>query len=418
MTSVATPPVSDGSADPINLAVIGFGDRARSVVREIRAIDPAVRVVAVGDPYRDEVRATDLPEARWYDDPLAALDHPGIDGVVIGSPNSAHWAQAVAVLERHLPLFLEKPVVVDWAEHAAVSRAAAASTSPVIVSFPLRLTPLVARLQELVERIGPITHVQAVNNIPSYGVGAMFHGWRRDQSLSGGMWMEKATHDFDYLTLLVGAEPVEVVAMESQGVFAGDVPAGTLCRSCDRAASCPESPEAMIRVDDPVMRSPYWHPDTWQCVFGEDSTNHDAGTAIVRYDNGAQVVYSQNFYSRRAAAARGGKLIGHRGTIEFDFFSGAVRVIDHFSTQVDTYDTATEQPHFGGDTALARTFVAACRGEVGTDAPLTAGLTSAAVALAARESCLTRTAVRVPSVVEAAASTAISAAEQVDMVGA
>jgi len=395
--------VPGGKSGPINLAVIGFGDRARSVVREIRAVDEQVRVVAVGDPHRNEERAAELPDARWYDDPVAALDHPGIDGVVIGSPNAAHWQQAVAVLERNLPLFLEKPVVVDWHEHRAVSAAATASSSPVVVSFPLRLTPMVVQLQELIKRIGPVMHVQAVNNVPSYGVGAMFHGWRRDQSLSGGMWMEKATHDLDYLTLLVGAQPVDVVAMEAQGVFRGTVPAGTLCRSCDHAATCPESPEAMQRIDDPVMRSPYWQPDSWQCVFGEDSTNHDAGTAIIRYDNGAQVVYSQNFYSRRGAAARGGKLVGHRGTIEFDFFSGVVKVIDHFSDQVDTHDTTTAQPHFGGDAELARTFVAACRGVASSDAPLEAGLTSAAVALAARESCRTGAVVAVPSVAAAAA---------------
>lgn len=48
-----------------------------------------------------------------------------------------------------------------------------------VVSFPLRVTPLVKLAKEIVQsgKLGSIKHVQAVNNVP-YG-GVYYHSWYR-----------------------------------------------------------------------------------------------------------------------------------------------------------------------------------------------------------------------------------------------
>ena len=58
-----------------------------------------------------------------------------------------------------------------------------------------------------------------------------------------------------------------------------------------------------------------------------DTGNEDSGSAIVRYQSGMHVNYSQNFFARRAAQARGATLLGYKGTLQFDFYTGELRVI-------------------------------------------------------------------------------------------
>ncbi|GAA1604341.1 hypothetical protein GCM10009804_70840 [Kribbella hippodromi] len=373
------------------LGVIGYGNRAGNVLHVLREADPRVSIAAVADPHADHGRA---PDARWFDSAEDMLASVALDGVLIGTRCDLHAPMAATVLRRGLPLFLEKPVAIDRDQLTELRRAALGASAPVVVSFPLRMAAVIRRVKALLEAgaIGELGQVQAVNNVPEYGVEAYYHGWMRDEAITGGLWLQKATHDFDYLNYLVGAQPVEVTALESKTFFRGDQPAGLLCRDCELAGDCPESPVNVAARDDLVGNVP---PEAWRCAFGVDTGNHDSASAIVRYESGVQVAYSQNFYSRKGAARRGATLIGYRGTLRFDFYSGVIEVEDHFTGAVRKEQTSTEEAHFGGDAAMAAAFLAACRGEQNDSSPLSAGILSVAMCLAARESCRTARVVRV-----------------------
>ena len=101
------------------------------------------------------------------------------------------------------------------------------TSSQVVVSFPLRLSELCVMTKEVIDSgvIGTVENVQAVNNVPFYGSN-YYHGWMRNEALTGGLWLQKATHDLDYLTYLMGRTPARMVAVESKTVFTGDMPAG------------------------------------------------------------------------------------------------------------------------------------------------------------------------------------------------
>ncbi|MFI6390892.1 Gfo/Idh/MocA family protein [Nonomuraea sp. NPDC050547] len=358
------------------LGVIGYGRRIKAVLSAVGRVDPGARVVAIADP------AAGAPEgADRYDDAATMLDSADLDGVLIGTRCDLHTPMALRVLATGLPLFLEKPVAIDRAQYDTLAAAAEGATSPVVVSFPLRLSSLARTVRGLLDEgvIGQVAHVQAVNNVPAYAVASYFHGWMRDTALTGGLWLQKATHDFDYLTYLIGRRPLEVVAMESRTVFGGTMPAGLRCSDCDLRHTCPEGPGGREATAD------------WRCVYGEDVGNHDSGSALVRYESGLHVSYSQNFYSRGRAAARGATLIGHKGTISFDWYTGRVTLIDHMSGTVTEHGGRAEtgDEHFGGDLELAREFVAACHGAPDSRSPLSAGLLSARLCLAAARSCRT-----------------------------
>ena len=200
--------------------------------------------------------------------------------------------------------------------------------------------------------------------------------------------MQKATHDLDYLNSLIQQQPVGIVAMESKTVFRGDMPAGLKCVDCWRQVECPESPYNLFRqgVTHDV------EPNDWQCSFAVDTGNHDSASAIIRYESGIHAVYTQNFYTRRGACARGATLIGYRGTIVFDWYRGELMVHHHHTnlTERHHFDSAGEG-HHGGDEALVEEFLSAVAGKETTRSPLSAGILSAEMCLMARDSCPTNT---------------------------
>lgn len=375
----------------IRLGVIGYGRRTRYVLDTIRRVDPSVRVVAIADPRADALRQSDsdaLGDVSWFYDGVAMLDVTRLDGVVISTRCSSHTPLAIEVLNRDLPLFLEKPVSITWEQLTALNVAYQRSRSPVVVSFPLRVSPICEEVRRLIDEgaIGPVQHVQAVNNVPAYAA-TYYHGWMRDDVETGGLWLQKATHDLDYLNYLIGQQPVQLCAMESKTVFKGIMPAGLHCRDCELQDECPESPINQFDRQN-LPRTP--EAEDWRCSFATDTGNHDSASVIVRFASGVHAVYSQNFYTRHGAIARGATLIGYNGTISFDWYRNEIVVHSHRSGQTQRLNPGGEgHGHHGGDEGLARDFLAAINGQESRRATLAAGLQSAQLCLLARESCLT-----------------------------
>ncbi len=377
----------------IRLGVIGYGRRLRWMLDVIGRHNPDAAVVAVVDPQADVLRAAypgPLGGATFYDDAGRMLDEAGLDGVLIGTRCSSHAPLAIEVLRRGLPLFLEKPVATNWAQLAAVRAASERSPSSVVVSFPLRVSRICEAARELVDggAIGTLEHVQAVNNVPAYAA-TYYHGWMRDEAETGGLWLQKATHDFDYLNALIGRRPTRLCAMESKTVFRGERPANLRCADCDEQEACPESPRNFF---DPAGLVPPTEQAAWACAYAVDTGNHDAASAIVQYEGGLHAVYSQNFYTRGAAAVRGATLIGYRGTIKFDWYAGDLILHHHATGKIERHSFGDgEAGHHGGDDELARDFLAAIDGRGRSRTPLAVALLSTEMCLLARESCRTNT---------------------------
>lgn len=373
----------------IRLGVIGYGRRIRHVLATIGRFNAGTAVVAVVDPQaaalRDEF-PVELAGAAPYEDAETMLDREGLDGVLIGTRCSLHAPYAAAVLRRDLPLFLEKPVATGWEQLAMLRAAAAGSRSPVVVSFPLRISALCETALAIVDSgaIGSIEQVQAVNNVPFYG-NTYYHGWMRDEAETGGLWLQKATHDFDYINALVRQRPARICAMESKTVFRGEMPVGLRCVDCALQEECMESPYNLFYRQG---LTPEVEPNDWRCSFAPDTGNHDSATAIIQYESGLHAVYTQNFYTRRGAAARGATLIGYRGTISFDWYRNELTVHHHHSNKVEHHRfEETGDGHHGGDMELARDFLAVITGTGTSRAPLEAGLLSVEMCLMARDSC-------------------------------
>lgn len=375
----------------MKMGVIGCGLRISNIIKIIYGFGLGASITAVTDINVDLVKNTlkergiDCSNVHFYSDADEMLAQEKLDGVLIGTRCSLHAKMAIKVLERDIPLFLEKPVATCMADLIKLKYAYEKSGSQVVVSFPLRVTPLIKLAKEIIlsDRLGTIEHVQAVNNVP-YG-GIYFHNWYRDESETGGLFLQKATHDFDYINYLLGIKPISICAMSSKQIFKGNKPEGLYCKDCNEYETCTESPFVLNFFKHDL-------PQGELCCFAKDTGNEDSGSALVKYESGMHVSYSQNFFARMNAATRKARLLGYNGTMEFDWYTDELKVFMHNTPRVETYkfDTA-KMAHGGGDEVLAFNFIKIMQGREKSVAPLDAGLLSVLICLKAKKSAETNT---------------------------
>ena len=392
----------------IRLGVIGYGVRIDMLMDEFLTLPQEVCIAAITDRNPDRVRElmtkdgpADVQHAMeidkidglmrkckidpsgitFYEDADEMMDREQLDGILIGTNCETHSFFAQKVLERGLPLFLEKPVGITHDDLDLLTEWEAKTQSPVVVSFPLRVTRIVRKVKEILDSgvIGKVDHVQAFNDV-SYGF-VYFHDWYRNEAISHGLFMQKATHDIDVISYLVGEKPVKVCAMKSKQIYKGDMPAGLRCSECGKWETCMDSSYNIEHTRNDIPRSDY-------CSFAVDTGNEDSGSVLVRYESGMHAMYSQNFFARKGAARRGARLYGYKGTVEFDYVADEIKIYDHMSDQVTRIAVNTPPGgHSGGDAALADNFIRLIQGRAEKSvAPLAAGIESAKVCLAATES--------------------------------
>ena len=375
----------------LKVGIIGFGGRASGMARKLAIYGIPYRVEAVCDPRADEIRASGdelVKDTRFYDTPDEMLDQAELDGVMVGTRCHLHTPMALKVASRKLPLFLEKPVAVTFEQVRQLHDAFRDYPAPVVVSFPLRLSNIALRVKEIVESgaIGSIEHVVAFNDVP-YGA-TYYRRWYRNWEEAQGLFLQKATHDFDCIHFLLEQKPAVVCAMNAQRIYGGDKPFDLVCQECDEQEACPES---ALNLFHERSQGDAVKPDArYMCMFSRGIRNEDCGNAIVEYENGVQMSYSQNFFARQRSARRGARLYGYKGTIHFDWYENKIRILPHQRPGDETIDFGENFSHFGGDRGLVYDFLMAMKERRPSRAPIEAGILSALTCLCAKKSAETR----------------------------
>ncbi|MEG2951332.1 MAG: Gfo/Idh/MocA family oxidoreductase [Clostridia bacterium] len=369
------------------IGIIGYGLRSATLIKAFHSLEADISVAAIVDPRANEIReqvSADpiFAHTAYLDSPEALYRTPGLDGLMIATRCSLHTDLACQALQTDLPLFLEKPVCISDEQYARLRTAAQGRESNVVVSFPLRLSSITLALQKLIQRgdIGRISMVQAVNNVP-YG-SVYYHSWYRNPAETGGLFLQKATHDVDYIQSLIGKLPNRVYAAASKTHFLGNRPANLHCPDCGEYLTCPESSYVVKNIRKEEVQGDH-------CCFAADTGNEDHASALFTCTDGTLISYSQCFIVKRGAARRGARLIGDKGSAEFDFYTGEIRVDCYEDPETITHKfTYPAGAHFGGDERLVLAFMDLMNGKPSTNANLDAGLKSAAMCLAAKRSSL------------------------------
>ncbi len=215
---------------PIRYGVIGTGMMGVEHIHNIGAID-GVEVVALSDP-TDSSLAAGLEAASaagsaaataGFDDHRQLLAHPGLDAVVIASPNHTHREVLADVLASGVHVLVEKPLCTTVADCLAVADLVAETRSAfpdrvVQVGLEYRYMPAVA---ELVREVAAGTlgrpRMVAIRE-HRFPFLVKVGNWNRFTANTGGTLVEKCCHFFDLMNLIIGERPLRVMASGSQDV--------------------------------------------------------------------------------------------------------------------------------------------------------------------------------------------------------
>ena len=137
---------------------------------------------------------------------------PGVDAVVVATPNALHAEQAIACLRAGKHVLVEKPMARDLAEADAMLAAEAASRARLMVAHCWRFHPDVLALRARVAagELGEVVKTRG------YGAHARWgpSGWFTDPELAGGgALLDMGVHAIDTARFLLGdPRPVAVRA--------------------------------------------------------------------------------------------------------------------------------------------------------------------------------------------------------------
>ncbi|MGE0377996.1 MAG: Gfo/Idh/MocA family protein [Planctomycetaceae bacterium] len=150
--------------ETLHVGAIGTGGRCRQLMQNIREI-PGVKLVAVCDIWdaaREEGRKLAEPKCEVFSSYHELLSRPGIDAVVIGSPDHWHVPMTVDACAAGKDVYVEKPLTHDLSEGQSVIDAQNNSRRIVQVGMQQRSMPHIQEANELI-RAGHIGDVHKVH---------------------------------------------------------------------------------------------------------------------------------------------------------------------------------------------------------------------------------------------------------------
>jgi myo-inositol 2-dehydrogenase/D-chiro-inositol 1-dehydrogenase len=254
----------------LRVAVLGLGMMGAFHVDVLSTTVKGVTITVVNDFVR--AKADDVAArvgARVVADPIAAINDPEVDAVLLATPGSTHAEQVNACLDAGKPVLCEKPLTTDIASsHAIVEREKALGASLIQVGFMRRFDPEYAALRQLIVSggLGNPLLVHCIHRNPS--VPEHFN--------SEFMIRDSVVHEVDVARFLLGEEIVSVQVI--RGVATSAAPAGT----SDPMLVVFETESGRIVTDEIFVRSGVAYEVRTE-VVGE------TGSAIIGLDQNLQV---------------------------------------------------------------------------------------------------------------------------------
>ena len=362
----------------LKIGIVGCGLQAATIAGYLDLFGDAYEVAAVMDINESGARERLLEKKVHFSSTcpfftdLDSFITSGIklDGIIIGTYCAAHTEVACRLEKLHVPLYIEKPVAISLEQIKELHDCFRNSPTPVQVSLPMRLSPLAVRAKEIIDS-GKLGRIFQVTGFEDTDGNIYFTTWFRDAEKTGGMFMQKAVHDIDYLLYLSGIEPESVCAMRAKVWHTGDKDYDLSCDVCPDKHTCIHGPEFYFDrkglfnsfAEAEKFHSGIYAPDgTFLrkrfCAISREIAIEDIGECIIKGKNGAHLVHTQNFIASRAASRRGGRLVGEFGSLEMDFNHGKLTFYSSINTEVENYTVDPGKlSHYGGDRALVKNFL-------------------------------------------------------------
>ena len=204
-----------------HFAVIGLGQRGRYHLNSIEAM-PEVRAqcVAVADPRDPTAEETARYGNAFYKDYRQLLDQEqDLDFVIVASLAADHKAHALAALKQGIPVFLEKPVGMNWEEAVELYQRVTAQNYPLFIGYNLRRFPAALAMKQILDegRLGRIQGLLAHVNTGNRWSESVLA--RYTSPPTSALIIGKLTHDTDTIHHCLQAEPIDCCATITCNVY-------------------------------------------------------------------------------------------------------------------------------------------------------------------------------------------------------
>ena len=210
----------------IKVAVLGCGDRSRKVVGHLlEDSGRQVEIVSIFDPDASEMefvkKTWESPETKPCASAQEAIDFPGVEWVMIFSPNTFHHDHILAAFKAGKHVFSEKPLATSIDACVEIYNAYKAGNMTFATGFVLRYAPLYRKAKELLDsgKFGRILSINADENITPHHGGYIMANWRRNSSMAGPHILEKCCHDLDLINWFCQSKASRVASFGGRNFF-------------------------------------------------------------------------------------------------------------------------------------------------------------------------------------------------------
>jgi predicted dehydrogenase len=198
----------------MNLALIGCGGFGSGYIRELTD-HPDARLLAVCDTNREHAdAAAEQTGARACTKLDQALETPGLDGVIIATPNYLHASMTCAAAEQGLHVLCEKPMATTSQDARQMIKTCRENDVRLMIGLSSRYGQIFRRALSLT-RSGELGTPLLLTNVNHYTLQPPRPGrtWHADAKLmGGGALIQMGIHSLDRLCWFAGAQVKSVYA--------------------------------------------------------------------------------------------------------------------------------------------------------------------------------------------------------------
>ena len=195
----------------INWGIIGCGDVCE--MKSGPGFQKAANSALVAVMRRDHAKARDYAARhhvpKYYTDADSLIADPEVNAVYVATPPSTHLEYAVRAMRAGKPVYVEKPMAMNFAECREMLKTSEKTGQKLFVAFYRRALPYFLKVKELLDSgaIGnPLTvGVQYFRKPSETDIDPQTHTWRVKKEIAGGGYFyDLAPHTLDILDFLLG----------------------------------------------------------------------------------------------------------------------------------------------------------------------------------------------------------------------
>ncbi|RZK43001.1 MAG: Gfo/Idh/MocA family oxidoreductase [Pedobacter sp.] len=217
---------------PVNIAMIGCGDRGKGVLSVIKRMPEKFKIAAYCDllDFRlEQAKKYVQPSSTAVKEYKRILDDPKISAVLIATPLSSHYQIAADAIRAGKHVYVEKTMTYSIEEALALRKLVKNYPNQVLqVGYQYRYSPLYFKVKDMIQTgyLGKVSQIDCRwdrngnwrRSVPDPKLERQIN-WRMYKEYSGGLAAELLSHQIDFINWAFETQPDEINGTGGIDVF-------------------------------------------------------------------------------------------------------------------------------------------------------------------------------------------------------